>query len=147
MTTPSDRSVDADFLALPLRELADAALSAARTAGASHADFRVQRLTTQSISLRDGSVQSAVDAGEIGLAVRVVVDGTWGFASHAELSTDAAATTARRAAEVATALRVLNRERVELAPEPVYSDAVWVSQYEIDPFDEPIHCRIEELSE
>ncbi|MBY4130361.1 TldD/PmbA family protein [Rhodococcus fascians] len=147
MTRQSDRSVDADFLALPLQELADAALSTARSAGASHADVRVQRLTTQSISLRDGSVQSSVDAGEIGLAVRVVVDGTWGFASHAELGTDAAADTARKAVEVAEALRALNRERVELAPEPVYSNATWVSDYEIDPFEVPTVDKVALLAE
>ncbi|MCZ4520357.1 TldD/PmbA family protein [Rhodococcus ruber] len=147
MTRHPDRSVDADFLALPLRDLADAALSTARSAGATHADVRVQRLTTQSISLRDGSVQSLVDAGEIGLAVRVVVDGTWGFASHAELGTGAASETARKAVEVATALRALNRERVELAHEPVYSDATWVSDYEIDPFEIPTADKVGLLAE
>ncbi len=147
MTRQPDRSVDADFLALPLQELADAALSAARSARASHADVRVQRLTTQSISLRDGSVQSSVDAGEIGLAVRVVVDGTWGFASHAELGTHAAAETARKAVEVAIALRALNRERVELANEPVYSNATWVSDYDIDPFEVPTADKVGLLAE
>lgn len=147
MTRQSDRSVDADFLALPLQALADAALSTARSAGATHADVRVQRLTTQSISLRDGSVQSAIDAGEIGLAVRVVVDGTWGFASHAELGTDAAAETARKAVEVATALRALNRERVELAAEPVYSNVTWTSEYDIDPFEVPTTEKVALLAE
>ncbi|MDV6261771.1 TldD/PmbA family protein [Rhodococcoides yunnanense] len=147
MTRQPDRSVDADFLALPLQDLADAALSSARSAGATHADVRVQRLTTQSISLRDGSVQSSVDAGEIGLAVRVVVDGTWGFASHAELGTDAASETARKAVEVATALRALNRERVELAYEPVYSNATWVSDYDIDPFEVPTADKVGLLAE
>ncbi|MFI6430914.1 TldD/PmbA family protein [Rhodococcus oryzae] len=139
------RDVDPDFLALPLRALADAALSAARTAGASHADLRVHRLLTQSIRLRDGAVQSAVDGAELGVAVRVVVDGTWGFASHAELTPDAAARTAAQAVEVARALRALNRERVELAPEPVYPDAVWVSGYEVDPFEVPTAEKIELL--
>ncbi|MDZ7933226.1 MAG: TldD/PmbA family protein [Rhodococcus sp. (in: high G+C Gram-positive bacteria)] len=147
VTRQSDRSVDADFLALPLHAVADAALSTARSAGATHADVRVQRLTTQSISLRDGSVQSAIDAGEIGLAVRVVVDGTWGFASHAELGTDAAAATARSAVEVATVLRALNRERVELASEPVYSNATWVSEYDIDPFEVPTAEKVALLAE
>ncbi len=57
---------------------------------------------------------------EIGLAVRVIVDGTWGFASHAELDPAVAAETARRAVRVATTLAPLNAERIELAAEPVY---------------------------
>ena len=39
-----------------------------------------------------------------------------------------------RAVHVATTLAVLNAERVELASEPVYTDATWVSNYRIDPF-------------
>lgn len=131
------RDVDADFLALPLRAVADAALSAARTAGAQHADVRVHRVLTQSIRLRDGVVQAVSDGDEIGVAVRVIVDGTWGFASHADVSPDVAAALARQAVEVAKALRSLNRDPVTLADEPVYADATWVSPYLEDPFATP----------
>jgi TldD protein len=127
-------AIDADFLQLPRRELADAALSAATAAGAGHADVRVHRIMTEVIRLRDGELETAVVNREIGLAVRVIVEGTWGFASHAELAPDVAADTARRAVSVATTLAALNAERVELAAEPVYADATWVSSYRIDPF-------------
>ncbi len=128
------RPVDAEFVSLPLRELADAALSRARAMGAEHADVRVHRLQTQSLRLRDGAVQSASDGVTIGIAVRVVVAGTWGFAAHAELSADVAAHTAEQAVQVARALRALNSEPVVLAEEPVYSAVSWVSEYDIDPF-------------
>ncbi|WP_280316954.1 TldD/PmbA family protein [Nocardia wallacei] len=131
------RVVDEEFRALPLAALADAALTAARAAGATHADLRVHRLVTQSIRLRDGRVEAVGNSTDLGFAVRVVVDGTWGFASHADLSPATAAEVARRAVTVATTLRALNRERVELAPEPVYRDATWVSSYETDPFAVP----------
>jgi TldD protein len=129
------RRVDADFLALPRHALADAALTAARNAGASHADLRIHRITTEIIQLRDGELETSVVTREIGLAVRVIVDGTWGFASHAELDPRVAADTARRAVAVATTLAPLNAERIELAPEPVYANASWVSDYRIDPFE------------
>jgi TldD protein len=130
----ASRPVDADFLGLPRHELADAALSAAVAAGASYADLRVHRITTEIVQLRDGELETAVIDREIGLAVRVIVDGTWGFASHAELDPAVAADTARRAVRVATTLAPLNAERIELAPEPVYTDVSWVSDYRIDPF-------------
>ncbi len=139
--------VDEEFRALPLRQLADAALTAAAAAGASHADLRVHRLITQSIRLRDGRVQAVADSSVLGLAVRVVVDGTWGFASHAELSPDIAVQTAHRAAEVAKTLRALNREHIDLAPEPVYPNASWVSRYEIDPFEVPTAEKVELLAD
>jgi TldD protein len=141
------RQVDADFLGLPRHALADAALSAAVAAGASYADLRVHGITTEIVQLRDGELESAVVNREIGLAVRVIVDGTWGFASHAELDTAVAAETARRAVRVATTLAPLNAERIELAPEPVYIDVSWVSDYRIDPFDVASADKIAVLGE
>ena len=60
-------------------------MSAATAAGASHADLRVHRITTEIIQLRDGELETVRRYPGVGLAVRVIVDGTWGFASHAEL--------------------------------------------------------------
>ncbi|WP_436838209.1 TldD/PmbA family protein [Nocardia amamiensis] len=137
MSIATSKDVDAEFLGLPLTALADAALTAATAAGAEHADLRVHRLVTQSIRLRDGRVEAVTDSTELGFAVRVIVDGTWGFASHAALTPDVAAEVARTAVTVATTLRALNRERVELAAEPRYAGVRWVSDYGIDPFTVP----------
>ena len=79
-------------------------------------------------------MQSATDAVSTGYAVRVIVDGTWGFAASIVPTPDEAAATARQAVEVARALAGVVAERVERADEPVYPDAVWVSEYHIDPF-------------
>ena len=144
--TPS-RGIDADFLDLPRHELAEAALSAAKAAGATHADLRLHRISTEIIQLRDGELETSVVSHEVGLAVRVIVNGTWGFASHAELAPAVAAEAARRAVHVATTLAALNAERVELAPEPVYTDATWVSDYRIDPFGIPTADKIAVLKE
>ncbi|GBE64937.1 hypothetical protein MFM001_13990 [Mycobacterium sp. MFM001] len=144
--TPN-RGIDEDFLDLSRHELADAALSAATAAGASHADLRIHRIITEVIRLRDGELETAVISRELGLAVRVIVDGTWGFASHAELSAPVAAETARRAVAVATALAPLNAERIELASEPVYRDASWVSSYEVDPFTVSTAAKVAVLAE
>ena len=141
------RRVDADFLALPRHELAEAALSAALAAGASHADLRVHRITTELIQLRDRELETSVVTREVGLAVRVIVDGTWGFASDAELDPAVAAETARRAVRVATTLAPLNAERIELAAEPVYGDVSWTSEYELDPFDVSTADKIGVLDE
>ncbi|OBG82021.1 peptidase C69 [Mycobacterium sp. E802] len=141
------RHVDADFLELPRLELADAALAAAVAAGASYADLRIHRITTEIVQLRDGELETSVLNREIGLAVRVIVDGAWGFASHAELAADVAAQTARRAVQVATTLAPLNAERIELAAEPVYTDVSWVSDYRTDPFAVPTSDKIALLGE
>ena len=144
---PPSPAVDADFLELPRHALADAALTAARAAGASYADLRIHRISNELIRLRDATLEGAVLSREVGLAVRVIVDGTWGFASHGELAPDVAAETARRAVHVAETLAPLNAERVELAEEPVYSGAEWVSGYVIDPFDVPTADKIAVIEE
>ena len=126
--------IDPEFAGLPLKELADAALDQARALGAQHADFRVERIRGQRIALSDGRLQSLSDGDDSGLAVRVVVDGTWGFASAVDLTADAARTAARQAVEVARVAAAMNTERIELAPEAAHGDVTWVSAYEIDPF-------------
>ena len=88
---PPRHGVDPAFTDLPLVGLADAALSAATAAGAAFADFRFERLLTSSLTVRDTAVQSAADAMTTGFAVRVIVDGTWGFAAAVELTPDEAA--------------------------------------------------------
>ncbi|MGH3996715.1 MAG: PmbA/TldA family metallopeptidase, partial [Pseudonocardiaceae bacterium] len=139
--------IDPDFLDLPLRSLADIALGRARDLGAEHADIRIERTTGQLLRLRDGTVATAQDSTTVGLAVRVIVEGTWGFASHFELTPRSAMATAERAVEVARALRRLNAERVELAAEPVHADAAWVGAHEIDPFTVPLQEKVALLSE
>jgi TldD protein len=122
-------------------------MSAAVAAGASYADLRIHGITTEIVQLRDGELETAVVNREIGLAVRVIVDGTWGFASHAELDPVVAADTARRAVQVATTLAPLNAERIELAAEPIYSDVSWVSDYRVDPFAVGVADKIAVLGE
>jgi TldD protein len=139
--------LDSSFLAMPARGLAGAALERAQELGAEHADFRLERSRVGQLRLRDGHVESSSDGEDIGLAVRVVHDGTWGFASGIARTTDAAAALAEQAVATAKVSRVLSSEPVELAPEQVYDDVTWVSSYEINPFDVPEAERVARLGE
>jgi TldD protein len=140
-------SIDASFLALPAPSFADAALGRAAELGAEHADFRMERIRTASLDLRDGELDSSSDHEDFGLAVRVVLDGSWGFAAGVERSPDAAARLAEQAVATARLSKVLSKDRVELADEPAYGDANWISSYDIDPFDVPESDRIARLME
>ncbi|MDT7580353.1 MAG: TldD protein [Pseudonocardiales bacterium] len=144
---PDEGRLDPSFRALPLHRLADAALSRARELGADDADVRVERIASQSVELRDAGLTSAVDATTVGLAVRVLVDGTWGFASHVELTPERAAATAERAVGVARALAPVARERVERAAEPVYAAAEWCSPYVVDPLAVPTGEKVALLAD
>ena len=140
-------SIDATFLALPASTLADAALSRARELGATHADFRLERVRVASLTLRDGQLDASTDGEDLGLSVRVVHQGAWGFASGIDRTPEAAARLAEQAVTTAKLSRVLSSDPVELAAEPVYRDASWVSSYDVNPFDVDPAERLGRLSE
>ena len=71
-----------------LKSLADAALATARKAGATYADIRINRYRNQFIFTRDRRVQNIVNTEDYGFGVRVIVDGTWGFASSSAVTKD-----------------------------------------------------------
>jgi TldD protein len=96
------RTVDESFLALPLSALTEAALTRAVDLGCEHADIRVERIRTQMISLRDARPESFSDGEDLGLAVRVVHEGTWGFAAGVVLTAAEAVRLAEEAVVVAT---------------------------------------------
>ena len=154
MPTPSAATIlelpvpdmDPVFLALPRRPLADAALSRATELGAAYAAFRLERLRSRAIRLRDGRLESAGEGEDLGMSVRVVHDGTWGFAAGVDLTPDAAVRLAEQAVEVARVSRPMNAQRVELAPEPAYPDGRWQSDYDIDPFTVPVAAAVAQLA-
>jgi TldD protein len=126
--------VEEAFVALPLDSLADAALTRANELGADHVDVRVERIRTRSVEIRDTELAGTHDGSLVGLAVRVLHDGTWGFAATPDLTLDEARATAERAVAVARVSHPLRSGPAQLAPEPA-ARGTWVSQYEIDPFD------------
>ncbi len=125
--------IDPEFTSHPLRQLADAALQRAADLGAEHADFRAERIRGQQIGLSDAVLETLYDTDDLGLAVRVVVDGTWGFASAADLTADAAARAAAAAVDVARVAAAVNTDRIELAAEPAHGEVSWISAYQVDP--------------
>ena len=62
-----------------------------RELGATHADFRFERVRYQYLAVRDGVLQGASDAEDLGFAVRVIHRGAWGFASGVVLTPEEAA--------------------------------------------------------
>ncbi len=140
-----NHEIDPEFLALPLDAAADAALAAAGAAGASHADVRVVSILTSVLRVRDGRLETALVDEDSGLAVRVLVDGCWGFAAGDAVTAAAGAALAGRAVALARTSAPLATRRVELAPEPVHL-GTWVSPYETDPFTVAERDRVELLA-
>ncbi|HYG92830.1 MAG TPA: TldD/PmbA family protein [Nocardioides sp.] len=130
-------AIDPSFLSLPYRVLGDAALARAADLGVQHADFRLERIRSQRVLVRDGALQGAAEGDEVGFAVRVVHGGAWGFATGVVLTEEEARRVAETAVSVAEVAASMTTRPVELAPEPVYDDVTWVSSYDVNPFDVP----------
>jgi TldD protein len=116
-----------------MRHVAKWALDVAALRGASYADVRVVAQRSRALATKNGKIGSASDAESVGMSVRVIADGAWGFAASAELGRGAVEATAARAVEIARASARVKREDVRLAPEKVVT-AEWATPYRIDPF-------------
>jgi TldD protein len=129
-----DHQIDPEFTSLPLQSIADTALEHAQRRGVEHADVRIERIRTGDLVLHDARLETCHDKDERGIAVRVVSDGTWGFAGGLVPDPDAARRLVDRAIEVATVSKPVTGEHIELAPEPGHGEQTWISAYEVDPF-------------
>jgi TldD protein len=127
------------------REMGLLALDTARAAGAEYADVRVSRHRNQSIGTREQRVTGIVDNESLGLGVRVLAGGAWGFAATGEMTREEVQRAARGAVAQARANRSGMIRPVRMAPAEVHRDAGWRSPIEIDPFDVPVEEKVELL--
>ncbi len=127
-----------------LRELALVALDAARAAGASYADCRLADYRRQRLAAREERVSSLSDEEDRGFGVRVLVQGTWGFAASSTVERDEIARVARQAVSIARANARMQREPVELSP-VVAQVGVWSTPIRTDPFRIPLSQKAETL--
>ncbi|MGB7653488.1 MAG: TldD/PmbA family protein [Acidimicrobiales bacterium] len=116
-----------------VNSLSDAALSAAAAGGASEASVRIEEIRTQTLILRDGVVETSLDQVESGLGVRVIAEGSSGFAATVELGRDAAALVARQAIEGARLVAPARNARFELVDEPGHGEVEYSSTLRTDP--------------
>jgi TldD protein len=127
--------------------VAMAALNAAQMAGADYADIRISTNRTQRMGTREAIVSGVMDSETSGFGIRVLVDGTWGFAASRDVSTDEVARVAQVAVAQARANRAAQRRPVELAPLDWTGRGEWRSPVEIEPFDIPIEEKVALLLE
>ncbi len=134
--------VDSTFTDLALDELSATALEVVRDCGAEHGDVRIERQLNQSLRFRNADVETRADTEVVGLAVRVVLNGSWGFAATVDLDKDEAQRVAKEAIAMAQTAASLTKSKVVLADEiPHIAD--WVSDYGLDPFDVPVPEKVE----
>jgi TldD protein len=128
-----------------VRELLLEALNAAKLGGAEFADARIARSRNSVVATREQQIVNVAEGDTMGLGVRVLLNGTWGFGATRNLTKGGVAAAAREALAIARANRVAEADRVRLAPTPVVPDGRWQTPYTIDPFTVPVEEKADLL--
>jgi len=127
-----------------MKSSAPLAIDTAAARGATYADARVVATRSRSLTTKNGRVGHASEPDSVGIGIRVVAGGAWGFAATAELSRSAVEATAARAVEIAQASARVKLENVRLAHEPP-AIAEWTTPYKVDPFSTPVEQNLDLL--
>ncbi|MBV8818365.1 MAG: TldD/PmbA family protein, partial [Acidobacteriaceae bacterium] len=116
-----------------MKDLALQALDAALRSGITYSDVRVIDSLDRSLSTKSGKVGHAGSADSLGVGIRVLKNGCWGFAATDDLSHAGIEQAATLAISIADAGTLAKKHDVSLVPEEKY-EAAWVSPCAIDPF-------------
>ena len=121
------------------------ALDTARQRGAEYADVRLVSNREQRIVVRHGVVETMTADESVGLGIRALYNGAWGFASTRELTNAGADTAAGQAVQIARASAGQNgvgMSAAELLGAPVASRGSYTTPVAIDPFAVPLDDKL-----
>src|SRR6202790_5119938 len=127
-----------------MRDFANWALETAMVRGATYADARVMDIRLRDLSTKNGQVGTLAEAESYGIGIRVIAQGSWGFASTDRLTREGIAACAAEAVAIAKASALAKRHDVEMVPVDAYQDT-WQNPYVKDPFQIPIERQLDLL--
>jgi len=127
------------------KQLSDVALTAARAKGATYADVRIGRYLNQFITTREKRVQGISNTESFGVGIRVIANGSWGFAASNVVTKEEIIKTAERAVAVAKANAKITTEPVQLAPQKGFGDVSWKTPIEKNAFEIPVKDKVDLL--
>jgi TldD protein len=117
------------------------ALDTARLRGAKYGDVRVMHVRQRDLTTKNGQVGTLAQSESIGLGIRVLASGAWGFASTDRLTREGVARCAAQAVAIARASALAKRSDVLMVPEEPHVDS-WQSPFRKDPFEIPLETQL-----
>ncbi|GAB3351805.1 TldD/PmbA family protein [Lysobacter tyrosinilyticus] len=127
------------------KSIADAAMQAARDAGATYCDVRIGRYLRQFVITREDKVQNIVNTESTGVGVRVIANGSWGFSATNDLSPKAVVRAAQQAAAIAKANARTRTEPVHFAKAPGVGEVSWKTPIKKNSMAVPIKEKVDLL--
>jgi TldD protein len=125
-------------------DLSTHAIDTAQLRGASYADVRVMHIRQRDLTTKNGQVGTLAQSESVGLGIRVLANGAWGFASTDRLTREGVAACAAQAVSIAKASSLAKRGDVVLTAENAYIDS-WQSPFRKDPFEIPLETQLDLL--
>ncbi len=147
----SGRQVTAEVLMEPgmdaasKKVLADIALNTAKSLGASYADARIGRYLNQYVFTREDRVQNIVNTESFGVGVRVIANGTWGFASTDDVTEEGIRKATNQAVAIAKANGKIQKEPVQLAPVESHGEVSWKTPLKKNSMEVPVSEKVDLL--
>ncbi len=144
-TIPVEALLDPGMDIAVKKRLADVALNTAKSLGASYADARIGRYLNQYVSTREDKVQGVVNTESFGIGIRVIANGTWGFASTNDVSEEGIKKATNQAVAIAKANAIIQKDPVVLAPVEAYGEVSWKTPIKKDFKEVPVSEKVELL--
>ncbi|WP_031429202.1 TldD/PmbA family protein [Flavimarina sp. Hel_I_48] len=127
------------------KKMADVALNTAKSLGATYADARIGRYLNQYVFTREDKVQNVVNTESFGIGIRVIADGTWGFASTNSVTEDGIKKATDQAVAIAKANARIQKEPVQLAPVGSFGEVSWKTPIKKDFKEVPVSEKVDLL--
>jgi len=116
-----------------MKDIAHWALNVCHARGVQYADCRIVDERQRALATKNGKLGHVADSQSLGIGIRVLADGAWGFAASEDLTREGVQITAGAAVQIARASARVKQHDVRLAPEKACTDD-WTSLCHIDPF-------------
>ncbi len=127
------------------KRMADIALNTAKSLGATYADARIGRYLNQFVFTREDKVQNVVNTESFGIGIRVIVNGTWGFASTNSVTDEGIKKATDQAVAIAKANSKIQKVPVILAPVASHGETSWKTPIKKDFKDVPVSEKVDLL--
>src|SRR6266446_815546 len=131
-------------LVTPMWDLTTTALDTAKLRGATYADARSMHMRQRDLTTKNGAVGTLAQSESIGIGIRVLANGAWGFASTDKLTHEGVSACAAQAVSIAKASALAKRGDVKMVPENAYIDS-WQAPLRKDPFEIPLESQLDLL--
>ncbi len=124
-----------------MKEITKIAVDMLKDEDIDYGDVRVISEEREEIIFKNGKIEDLVNSFEMGVGIRVMYKGFWGFASTNDISADSIYKTIKKAVLLAKASYDPNRRGFILSEEDVHKDE-FITKIKMDPFTVPLDEKI-----